>query len=172
MTKTNTKSYCESFHAVIPSHPTWMVLGTMPSVESLKHNFYYAHPRNAFWPILQTLIGGSIDSQKDKIALTDKAGLVVWDVLANCERPGSLDSAIKNPQANQFDVFFKTYPTVKTVVFNGKKAEQLFTRYVIKQQVIPQDIEYWVMPSTSPANAAISLEDKRLFWQEKLSHLV
>ena len=144
----------------------------MPSVESLNQQFYYAHPRNAFWPIMQQLIGCSAETKQDKVALVHKAGLVLWDVLASCERPGSLDSNIKKPVANDFVTLFKRYPTIKTVVFNGKKAQQLFNKNVLKQQSIPDDIEYIVLPSTSPANAAISAQYKQLFWQEKLCHLV
>jgi len=166
------KYFCKGFEAIISHQPRWMVLGTMPSVQSLKQEFYYAHPRNAFWPIMQSLVNMSTSSIEDKIALVDKAGLVVWDVLESCDRQGSLDSAIKSPQANDFESFLANDVKIDTICFNGKKAEQLFKRYVLKQQIIPNHIQYIVLPSTSPANASITVEDKRLFWQEKLSHLV
>ncbi|HHT00272.1 MAG TPA: DNA-deoxyinosine glycosylase [Thiomicrospira sp.] len=165
-------SLCLGFDPIISAKPKVLILGTMPSVESLNQAFYYAHPRNAFWPIMSSIFDLPIDSDEDKTALIRQAGLVLWDVLAACERQGSLDSAIKNPQANDFEMLLEKYPSIKTICFNGKKAEQLFKRYVIKQQSIPDDIEYIVLSSTSPANAAITAEDKRLFWQEKISHLV
>jgi len=162
----------EGFTPITSAKPVVMILGTMPSVVSLKQSFYYAHPRNAFWLIMHSLYDLPTNSVEDKTDLIKKAGLVLWDVLSSCDREGSLDSAIKNPQANDFTTFLSQYPTVKTICFNGKKAEQLFKRYVIKEQSIPNDIEYIVLPSTSPANAVMSLKDKQLFWQEKLSHLV
>lgn len=166
------QDFCRGFKLIHAPDPHWMILGTMPSVQSLEHAFYYAHPRNAFWPIMSDLVDMPISSEAEKVALVKRAGLVLWDVLQSCERKGSLDSAIKDASANDFAQLFLLYPTIKTVVFNGQKAEQLFTRYVVKKQQIPADINYLVLPSTSPANAAKSFEDKRLFWQEKLSHLV
>jgi len=172
MESVNSKIMCEGFLPIISFTPKVLMLGTMPSAESLKQSFYYAHPRNAFWPIMNSIFDLPTNSVEDKTELIKQAGLVLWDVLASCDRVGSLDSAIKNPQANDFTLFLSQYPTVKTICFNGKKAEQLFKRYVIKEQSIPNDIEYIVLPSTSPANAAMSLKDKQLFWQEKVSHLV
>ncbi|MEA1987727.1 MAG: DNA-deoxyinosine glycosylase [Pseudomonadota bacterium] len=164
--------HCLGFKPIVSSNPQLLVLGTMPSVESLNQAFYYAHPRNAFWPIMQSLVNMPINTIDDKIALVDKAGLAVWDVLESCDRQGSLDSAIKSPQANDFESFLVHYEKINTICFNGKKAEQLFKRYVLKEQKIPNHIRYIVLPSTSPANASITVEDKRLFWQEKLSNLV
>jgi len=165
-------THCLGFKPIVSANPKLLVLGTMPSVESLNQAFYYAHPRNAFWPIMQSLVNMPINTIEDKIALVEKSGLAVWDVLESCDRPGSLDSAIKSPQANDFESFLERYEKINTICFNGKKAEQLFKRYVLKQQMIPNHIQYIVLPSTSPANASITVEDKRLFWQEKLSLLV
>lgn len=165
-------AFCLGFELIQAEEPSWMVLGTMPSVQSLEQSFYYAHPRNAFWPIMSDLVDMPVSSKAEKVALVKRAGLVLWDVLQSCEREGSLDSAIKDATANDFAQLFLLYPSIKTVVFNGQKAEQLFKRNVLLKQQIPADINYLVLPSTSPANAAKSFEDKRLFWQEKLSHLV
>ena len=93
-------------------------------------------------------------------------------MLSECERKGSLDSNIKSPEVNDFAQLFKEYPNLKTVAFNGQKAFQLFQKQVLPNQKIPVEIDYIVLPSTSPANAALKLEDKRLFWQEKLCHLL
>ena len=109
-----------------------------------------------------------INTIEDKIALVNQAGLVVWDVLESCDRQGSLDSAIKSPQANDFESFLANHEKINTICFNGKKAEQLFKQQVLKKQNIPADIEYIILPSTSPANASITAEDKWLFWQKKL----
>ncbi|GAB6070181.1 DNA-deoxyinosine glycosylase [Thiomicrorhabdus hydrogeniphila] len=166
------QNHCKSFSYIASEDPHWMILGTMPSVESLNQAFYYAHPRNAFWPIMCSLVNHTIQTQEDKTQLVKLAGLVLWDVLASCDRPGSLDSAIKQPVANDFEQLFNRFPNIKTVVFNGQKAQQLFKQHVLKKQNLPADIQYIVLPSTSPANAAMKFKDKQLFWQEKLSHLV
>lgn len=168
----DTANYCQGFSPIVATKPHWMVLGTMPSVKSLEQAFYYAHPRNAFWPIMHALTGLPVDSQQEKTHLVKQAGLVLWDVLQTCERKGSLDSAIQEPVANDFESLFARFPDLQVVVFNGKKAQKLFEKYVAKSQTLPADLQFIVLPSTSPANAMMSLEDKSLFWQEKLSHLV
>lgn len=165
-------NYCEGFKPIIAATPHWMILGTMPSVKSLEQSFYYAHPRNAFWPIMHSLAGLPVNSIQEKTYLVKQIGLVLWDVLQACERRGSLDSAIQEPVANDFEGLFAKCPELEVIVFNGKKAQQLFEKHVVKSQVLPEGLKYIVLPSTSPANAMMSFEDKRLFWQEKLSHLV
>lgn len=172
MRKTHSKHYCESFAPILSEHPRVLILGTMPSVKSLENAFYYAHPQNQFWPIMHAITGADISTIAAKTALIKNNALALWDVLQACERKGSLDSAIQNPVANDFSSLLNQYPSIKTIVFNGKKAEQLFKQHVIKKQSLPSDLNYVVMPSTSPANAALKKADKQLFWQEKLTHLM
>jgi len=166
------KSFCQGFKPIVPDDPKVLILGTMPSVASLEHAFYYAHPRNAFWPIMQTLLNTTMKTEQQKTTRLQTCGVFLWDVLQACERQGSLDSAIKSPEANDFEWVFNTYPTLKVVAFNGKAAEKLFEQQVIKKQTLPQDLIYLSLPSTSPANAQIKFEDKVLLWQEKLTNLL
>jgi len=168
----NNKELCSGFSLISAEEPHWLLLGSMPGKASLEAMFYYAHPRNAFWPIMSSLTSLPADTEKQKIALVQKSGLILWDVLSECERKGSLDANIKSPTVNDFEQLFKRYSKLKTVVFNGQKAFQLFQKQVLPNQQIPVEIDYIVLPSTSPANAALKLEDKRLFWQEKLCHLL
>ena len=167
---------CSGFEPIVPDYPKILILGTMPSVVSLEHAFYYAHPRNAFWPIMQRLLGYSqtsaqVSSQVHTLAL-QTAGIFLWDVLQTCERKGSLDSAITQPKANDFEWVFKTYPSLRVVAFNGKAAENLFKKHVVKHQQVPSQLTYLSLPSTSPANAQMLFEDKVLLWQEKLTKLL
>lgn len=162
-------SKCFSFSPVEPDQAQLMILGTMPSVASLQENFYYAHARNAFWPILENYFDIKLTSVHDKKTLLCRQGIFLWDVLQSCDRPGSLDSAIKNPVANNFESTFKKHPQIKTVFFNGKAAESLFKKQVLKIQSLPEDIFYEVLPSTSPANARLNFERKKQFWIEKLN---
>lgn len=163
---------CIGFEPIVAERPNWLVLGTMPSVMSMQKAFYYAHPQNQFWPIMQQLSGQQAQSVDEKVLIVNQLNMGLWDVLRACDREGSLDSAIKKPQANDFESFFKEYNSITTVVFNGQKAYQLFKQHVIKKQKIPENLDYRVMPSTSPANAKLKKQDKHLFWQENLQDLL
>lgn len=161
-------SSCCGFAPILPENPTIMILGTMPSVASLEEAFYYAHPRNAFWPILAEAFQQPIEMVEQKIALCRQHAILLWDVLASCERSGSLDSAIKQPEANDFESLFKRFPNLKAVLFNGKAAQNLFEKQVMKTQSLPDDLVFHSLPSTSPANAQLSFENKRVLWHQTL----
>lgn len=167
-------SLCNGFAPIIPQSPKVLVLGTMPSVASLGDHFYYAHPRNAFWPVIQSLSPTMerLDSNERKRQAILELGILLWDVLQECERQGSLDSAIQKPVANEFTSVFTQFPNLKQVIFNGQAAEKLFKKHVLRAQRIPDDLIYTTMTSTSPANARLKIEDKVLLWQEKLSKIL
>ena len=159
---------CYGFSPIVPPKPKVLILGTMPSVVSLKEAFYYAHPRNAFWPILADTFQMPIETTEQKIRICNEKGILLWDVLSACERKGSLDSAIKQPKANDFAALFQTYPDLKAVLFNGKAAQNLFEKQVIQKQSLPDDLMFYSLPSTSPANAQLTFERKRVFWHKTL----
>ncbi len=163
---------CLGFAPIVSPNPNMVILGTMPSVKSLEHAFYYAHPQNQFWPIMSSITGHAIETVEHKRQLIELSGIILWDVLQACERKGSLDSAIQKPIANDFSSLFNQFDSIQYVVFNGKKAEQLFKQHVIKKQSIPTNLIFVSLPSTSPANATMKKQDKQLFWQEKLSDLL
>ncbi len=165
-------SYCRGFEPIIPSVPKILILGTMPSVVSIDKAFYYAHPRNVFWPIIASMVSRSLHSIEDKKQACEEKGILLWDVLQSCQRPGSLDSAIQQPEANDFSALLQAYPLLKTIAFNGQAAEKLFKKEVLKKQNLAKELVFITLPSTSPAYAAITLEDKQLLWQEKLSDLL
>jgi len=148
-----------------------LVLGTLPGVRSLTEQQYYAHPRNAFWPIMQELYGVSGEYDERCAALVDRQ-IAVWDVLRASVRPGSLDADIRQETAlvNDFDGFFRTHPALELVVFNGKKAEQLFVRMLTDDQ--RQLHRHIGLPSTSPAYAAISFNCKLELWRAGLESVL
>nr|WP_315175643.1 DNA-deoxyinosine glycosylase [uncultured Flavobacterium sp.] len=150
-----------SFPAFIDSNTKILILGTMPGIASLTKQEYYANPRNHFWRIMYTLFDTLpvSDSFEEKIQLLQKNKIGLWDVLENCERKGSLDIHIKNHKENDFEMLFKQYPTIHTIVFNGKESH----KYFIKKFGEIEGITYYVMPSTSPANT-ISFENKLKIW--------
>ena len=150
-----------SFPALVRIETEILILGTMPGAASLQKQEYYGNPRNHFWKITYEVLGclpiAATYNQKMELLLRNKIGL--WDVLQACERRGSLDSAIKNYLENDFESFFKTYPNIKTIVFNGKDSQ----KYFIKKFGQINGITYHVMPSTSPANT-MSFENKLKMW--------
>jgi len=126
-----------------------LILGNMPGVASLQAHQYYAHPRNAFWPITGTLFGFDPTAPyEDRVTALTAAGIAVWDVLKHCRRVGSLDSAVEPDSmvANDFDTFFTEHPTITHVYFNGAAAEKNYLRLVGKPTSATR------LPSTSPAH--------------------
>jgi TDG/mug DNA glycosylase family protein len=160
------------FPPIIGNNPEILILGSMPGVKSLDEQQYYAHPRNAFWPIMASLFDFdlNLDYQQRCQALSGHK-VAVWDVLKSCQRQGSLDSAIEKDsiEVNNFKQLLSDYPSIKTIYFNGGAAEQLFKKHVLKsQQISLSKITMIKLPSTSPAHAAMSLEQKKKFWQDQI----
>jgi len=146
-----------------------LILGSMPGQKSLEENQYYAHPRNSFWPIMFKLL--KIDSElsyDDRKTLLIRNNIALWDVLKSCYREGSLDSDIDQStiEPNDFKRFFSIHKHVAAVFFNGAKAEQLFKKNSLKTlKQVQQGLSFYKLPSTSPAHAALTLEQKLLQWE-------
>jgi hypoxanthine-DNA glycosylase len=150
-----------SFLPISNSNATILILGTMPSEQSLARNQYYGNPRNAFWKIIFTVFNTpfSTDYELRKRLLLENQ-IALWDVLQACVREGSLDSAIEQEIPNNFNSFLKAHPNIKQIYFNGQKAATYFKKY------IPKDTHYnlTTLPSTSPAHAGKSFEIKLQEW--------
>ncbi|MGK5092581.1 DNA-deoxyinosine glycosylase [Deltaproteobacteria bacterium TL4] len=147
-----------------------LILGTMPGEESLKKKEYYAHPRNAFWEIMASLFdfNPSLNYEEKNEILKDNR-IALWDVMKACEREGSLDSKIKKDTIieNDFVSFFNKYPNISYVFFNGSRAKQEYTKRVLpKLAESKHEIKYAQLPSTSPAMAHLSLDEKILEWSK------
>jgi len=149
-----------------------LILGSMPGKASLQAGQYYAFPRNAFWPIMQTVYG--IDRQASyaqRCAGLVAQGIAVWDVLGSCLRNGSLDADIDPASivANDFASFLRRHPAVRRIGFNGAMAQKTFAREVQPTLSVPHAaIRQVRLPSTSPANASFSFERKLAAWREFL----
>ncbi len=144
-----------------------LVLGSMPGSASLTAARYYAHPRNAFWPIVGDLFG--FDPALDypaRLAALQGAGVALWDVIGCCQRRGSLDAAIVADSivANDFSAFFAVHREIRAIFFNGQAAATAFRRHVVAAGQSLPAVNSQVLPSTSPAHAALSLADKRRAW--------
>ena len=146
------------------SHPTAtvLILGTMPSEQSLALQQYYGHPRNAFWKIIFSVLETPFSTnyeQRKNILLENRIAL--WDVLEACMRKGSLDSAIEEEVPNDFVSFLKAHPNIQYIFFNGQKAAKYFKQYV----AVGDGYTQLTLPSTSPANAGMSFEKKLVEWE-------
>ncbi len=160
-------SFVKSFAPLSDRYARVLILGSMPGEASLQAGEYYAHPRNAFWPILSQLFGFDANQPyAERVRRLIEAKVAVWDVLASCHRIGSLDSEIVDSSviANDFVGFFRDHPQIRSVFFNGTKAESSFRKWVLPAQS-GLDMEFHRLPSTSPANASVSWEQKRLAWE-------
>ena len=155
-----------AFAPVDPPGARILILGSMPSVESLNQGFYYAHPRNAFWRILAEVYGEPLPGDiPEKVALLHRRGIALWDVLDSCEREGSLDSAIRQPMPNDFTALFQRCPKIGRVLFNGGAAHRLFMRY---NRASLAGRPWLKLPSTSPAYT-LNYERKLALWREALT---
>lgn len=142
-----------------------LILGSMPSVASLDAGFYYGHPRNAFWRILSEVYGAPLPGTiEEKRALIVENRLALWDSLTACEREGSLDSAIRQPELNDFGMLFRECPCIQKVLFNGGTAHRLFMR---AGKPCLEGRAWQIMPSTSPAYT-LSYERKLALWRQAL----
>lgn len=154
----------QGFPPILGEAPRVLILGSLPSVASVKAGQYYGHPRNAFWPIMGSLFGFDARAlYAERCAALIANGVAVWDVLQAAERPGSLDAAIRrdSERVNDFAALFASHPSLTHVFFNGSAAEQLFRRHVT---AAGQGMTTIRLPSTSPAHASMTLAGKREAW--------
>ena len=163
------------FAPVINRESRLLILGSLPGDESICQQRYYAHHKNQFWLILASVFGEPIQSDYDhRIQFLQRNRVALWDVLREAERSGSLDSAIRNESVNDFASLFSDYPNLRKIVFNGRKAEILFRRYVIRQNpYLPEELEMSGLPSTSPTPGknVLSLEQKIKRWTNAIGWL-
>lgn len=156
-------AYSHPFPAIIDNHTRVLFLGSFPSIASFEQSFYYAHSRNAFWPILEEIFGVKFSNNEDKKRFCLAHGIGLWDVIASCARSNSSDTNLKNIVPNDFRKLLSDYPDIQTLAFTGKKAYDLFQKYFKELE-----IEKVVLPSTSPAHAAMKREEKTKIYQDFL----
>jgi hypoxanthine-DNA glycosylase len=168
-------SSIQSFNAVSQPDARLLILGSVPGLASLVQQQYYAHPRNAFWPIMAELLGFDADlPYGTRLQRLQNHRIALWDVVHRCQRPGSLDQNIAKDsvEANDFASFFGQHSQLRGICFNGGTAETLFKRHVMRGGIsIPSGIEMARLPSTSPANAGLRLEQKLEQWRLVINDL-
>jgi double-stranded uracil-DNA glycosylase len=162
----------KSFPAAVTSDCQILILGSLPGEASLVAAQYYAHPRNAFWPIMQALFGVDASAPyRERLAQLNRCGVGLWDVIGQGARTGSLDSAIDLNTAvfNDMAGLFAAHPTIRRIATNGGLASKLFKSQFQAIKAIAPATQWVQLPSTSPANARLGFEAKREAWREGLA---
>jgi double-stranded uracil-DNA glycosylase len=161
-----------AFEVVARADARVLVLGSLPGQVSLQRREYYAQPRNAFWRIMGEIAGASPDvPYKDRLRRLIGHGIALWDVCAAGCRAGSLDSAIElsTVETNDFSEFLRVHSDIALICFNGQKAKEIFDRKVRQEPPhIFARVRYEVLPSTSPAHAGMSYQEKLARWRAAL----
>jgi hypoxanthine-DNA glycosylase len=147
---------------VIAANTRILILGSFPGAASLAAQQYYAHPRNQLWPILGALTGENLAglAYAQRLPRLLAHGFGLWDVLEACEREGSLDSSIRNAAANDFARLRALCPRLEVVGFNGQAAGRFAPQFAAA------GYRTVVLPSTSPAHAALSFDRKLESWRQ------
>lgn len=153
------------FAPVYDEHSRILILGTFPSVKSREQRFYYGHPQNRFWKVLTSLtrwpqIPQTIEEKKQMLL---QNGIAIWDVIQSCDIAGSSDSSIKNVVPSDIGSILKD-SGIKRIYANGNMAKKLYEKYILPEIGVP----IIGLPSTSPANAAYSLERLKESWKQIL----
>ena len=158
-----------SFPPIADPGASVLILGSMPGKASLAARQYYAHPQNSFWRIMRELVGlDPAASYPERLDGLRSVGIALWDVLRSCQRKGSLDTAIRNAKPNDFAAFFKKHPSIRLVCFNGAKAEKCYLQLVLPT-LADQSPPWILLPSSSPAHAGMSFQDKVAKWRTAMA---
>lgn len=156
-----------SFPPLIDHDSQILILGSIPGVKSLEKQQYYAHPQNKFWKIIFELFSEKFtEDYKERTNMLKRNQIAVWDVIDSCERKGSLDSEIKNEEANQIAELLEQYPNVKAIFCNGGKSYKNLQKILGKSFKIP----IFLLPSTSPLHT-ISFDKKLEAWKVILEYI-
>ena len=156
-----------TFGPVFDQYSKILILGSMPSVKSREQQFYYGHPQNRFWKVLSTVFGEEVPITIDeKKAFLLRNNVALWDVIESCDIVGSSDSSIRNVKANDMGTILNK-AEIRAVFVNGGKAYELFEKYC-GQYIQGDGIRLVKLPSTSPANAAWSLDRLSERWKKEI----
>lgn len=153
-------------HVEHPFDPVWdceskiLILGSFPSVKSREQMFFYGHPRNRFWTVVSTLLKVEEPvTTEEKRAMLLNNRIALWDVISSCDIYGSSDSSIKNAVPNDIGFIIKN-SKIERIFTNGATADKLYKKYILPAT----GIEAMCLPSTSPANAAKSVDELVKEW--------
>lgn len=159
-------AFKNSFPVIINEEAEILILGSLPGDLSIAKQAYYAHPQNRFWKLMAKLFNRELSiSYSDRVQLLQENRIALWDVCKTAYREGSMDTAIQDVEANAIHELISSYPKLKKIVFNGQKAMKLYDKHLNRVD----ELSYYCMPSTSPANASYNLERLMESWREVLT---
>jgi len=163
-----------SFAPIEGDFPRVLILGSMPGVASLTAGQYYAHPQNSFWKIMKEILGiPAAADYEARIEELKRSNIALWDVLESCIRPGSMDAAIDMDSAKTNDIaaLLRRQPGINIICFNGSAAEKIFKKR-IQPSLGDIPVKYIRLPSTSPAHASMSFENKVMAWRAAIQPII
>lgn len=143
-----------------------LILGSFPSIQSFEKNFYYAHPRNQFWKLLESITSYPVNNRDQKVWLLKECKFGLWDMVKVCSRENSLDSSLENEEVNDLAAFLEDHPSITKLAFTGKKAEALF-----KTHFPHLTIETVYLPSPSAAYAKMTFDEKAAQYKKLLGYM-
>ncbi len=158
------KTESHPFDPIINSDSEILILGTFPSLDSFKYQFYYAHKRNQFWKILSDIFNVTLEDDKTKVDFLLKNRIALWDIIQSCERKNSADSNLKNIIPQDIATLLINYPKIQKILFTGKKSEEIYMKY-FKDLAI----DTVSLPSPSPAYAAMRYEQKLQIYKDHIA---
>ena len=148
----------ESLKPFMDNESEVLILGSFPSVKTREVGFYYGHPQNRFYKVLANIFREPLPvSREEKKIIFKKHHIALYDVIYECDIIGSSDSSIKNVLPINIKELLNEYPNINTIILNGGLAKKLFDKHLLKD--VDKDITIRYCPSTSPANARMSLDD-------------
>lgn len=151
------------FEPVADTRSKVLILGSFPSIRSFENHFYYAHPRNQFWPIMEKLFEVELPGNASRRDFALRNGIALWDTYASLIRKegNSSDANLNALSVNAIDLFLEAHPSIVHLFFNGKKAYDGFLKHFSRLHV-----PVTVLPSTSPAYAAMPFKAKLARYRE------
>ena len=164
MQKQHYQHVVHTFGPLYNEHSRILILGSIPSPASREVGFYYGHPRNRFWQMLADLYGMPLpETIAEKKALVLSQDLALWDAIEECDIVGASDSSVKNAVPTDIPRLLRQ-TQIRTILCNGALSKKIYDQYQLPRTQIPAR----KLPSTSPANAAWSLERLKAAWREAL----
>ena len=148
---------------ILPHTPRLLLLGSMPSEQSIEKQQYYGHARNHFWKLLcEILYETDTEQYADRVKILHTHGIALWDSIGSCERQGSLDQHIRKETPNNIPALLQDFPSIQAVAFNGAMAEKVYDRHFARVA----GIHYLRLPSSSPVPSKNyrNIEDKLPLW--------
>jgi len=158
----------KSLPPIVNDNSKILILGSLPSDKSILANEYYGNKTNQFWDIISLIFeNGKIEfkNYNEKIEFLNKYYIALWDVYSSAEREGSLDSNIKNGKFNNINELLNKYKNIKTILVNGKEAEQAFKQYLEKEHI---QCNYKYVPSSSSADTKYKISEKIEYWKKAI----